>query len=209
MAVIDATRSMNYGNPDKLKAAKRIAAILSGIALENGNRAGIAVLGPRLREPVRPERDRIALSSLIRAIGAIEPVGAAAPVACLREFAARYGGKCVAVLISDLLYPEWRDVLGALAASRCESYVVQVLSPSELDPALVGEVTLVDLEDSSEVSLHLDLDTSRRYIEAIDAFLAEVEKLCRSRGLGYSLVATGTPMTRVFHRDLVSAGLLC
>jgi uncharacterized protein (DUF58 family) len=209
MTIIDSTRSMNFGNPDKLGTAKRIAAIISGIALENGNRAGVAVLGPRLREPVRPERNRVALSSLLRAIGSIEPLASAEPVACLREFADRYGGKCVAVLVSDLLYPEWREVVGALASSRCESHVVQVLAPEELDPALSGEVTLVDLEDSSEVSLHLDVDTSRRYVETLDAFLLEAERLCRTRGLGYSLVATGTPMTRVFHRDLVAGGLLC
>jgi uncharacterized protein (DUF58 family) len=209
MVILDSSRSMNFGAPDKFRIAKRIGGILAGIAIQNGNRAGIVSLGKKLHEAVRPERNRVALTSLVRSLGALDPVEFADPSACVREFAARYGGKCVAVFLSDLLFPQWEDVIGVLAASRCESYVVQILDRTELDPPRLGELTLVDIEDGSEVPLHIDRETTRRYLKELDGFLFGVERLCKSRGIGYSLVPTDTALAGVFHQDLIRGGLLC
>jgi uncharacterized protein (DUF58 family) len=129
VALVDVSRSMDFGSPTKLELAKRIASVLGGIALRGGNRAGVSALGSSLMEMIRPERKKLTLAGLARAVHSLEALPASSPEACLRQFAARYGRKCVAVLISDLLFPEWQRCLDVLATSGCESYVVQLLAP--------------------------------------------------------------------------------
>jgi uncharacterized protein (DUF58 family) len=209
VVLLDASRSMDYGEPNKLEVAKRTACILAGIALRNGNRAGIGVLGPSLLEPLRPERSKVSLTGVARALASVLPTDRSAPAACVRQFAARYGRKCVAVLISDLLFDEWPQVLAGLGASGSETHVVQILAPSELDPPERGETTLVDMEDGSEAPLHIDAALLGRYADGLGAFLAGVREDCARKGLGHSLVRSDLPLSRVFLEDFRKEGLVC
>lgn len=209
MVLIDNSRSMHYGAPDKLWLSERIAAILAGIVFKDGNRAGIATLGPNLTEIFHPERSRASLSSVSKALLKIEPVETSDPVLCIRQFASRYGHKCLAVLCSDLFYPEWPQVIAGLAASGCEGYLIQVLAPEELEPAFMGEVTLVDLEGKGEISFHADLGTTQQYRRELASFLQAVRKTCHRNGLGHTLVRTDTPLARILQKDLRQEGILC
>jgi len=207
--ILDASRSMASGEPSKLLFAKRLAAVLAGVAMKGGDRAGILLLGPRLLEPLRPERRKSSLELALRALGEIEPGGPVEPEACMGAFAARYGRKCLAVLVSDLLFPSWPALVGGLAASGCEAYVIQVLSPAELRPEEAGEVTFVDAEDSSEAPLHLDRSALARYANEMHLFLGEAASRCRELGLGYALLSSGDGLEPAFRGRLREEGLVC
>jgi uncharacterized protein (DUF58 family) len=209
VTIVDISRSMDYGSPPKLELAKRIASVLSCVALLGGDRAGVAAMGPALVEPIRPERKKLTMAAVARAVHALESVPRSAPEACLRQFAASYGGKCVAVLVSDLMYPEWPRVLDALAASGCDAHVLQVLAPEELEPTERGEVTLVDMEDGSEAPVHVDAELLGRYGEALGGFLSKVGSECSRRGIGRCLIRSDARLERVFREELVKEGLVC
>jgi uncharacterized protein (DUF58 family) len=209
VSIIDVSRSMNFGTPSKLELAKRIATVLACIAVRGGNRAGVTALGASLLEPIRPERKKLTMSGIARAVHALEPDPRSSPEAALRQFASAYKGKCIAVLISDLLFPGWQRCLDALASSGCEAHVIQVLAPEELAPPDRGEVTLVDMEDGSELPSQLDDALLARYAEALESFLARTGSECARRGLGRCLVGSDANLARVFHEDFVKAGILC
>ncbi len=209
MLILDNSRSMRFGNPDKLLLSEKIAAILAGVALNDGNRVGVTALGHNLTEVFRPERSRASLSAISKALLKVKPVETIDPVSCLRQFASRYGHKCLAVLLSDMLFPEWAKVVTGLAASGCEGYLIQVLAPEELEPAYLGEVTLVDLEGKGEISLHADFGTAQKYRREMASFLQEVRKACHRNGLGHTMVKTNTPLAQIVHKDLRKGGALC
>jgi uncharacterized protein (DUF58 family) len=209
MLLLDNSRSMRFGKPDKLWSAKRIAAILAGIALNDGNRAGIITMGKNLTEVFRPERSRASLSAVSKALLKIEPVETIDPVTCVRQFASRYGHKCLVVFLSDLLFPEWSKVITGLAASGCEGFLIQVLAPEEINPPYMGEVTLVDLEGSGEISLHADMVTTQRYRRELAIFLQQIRQSCHRNGLGHTMVKTNQPLARILHEDLRKGGILC
>ncbi len=209
MLILDNSRSMRFGNPDKLWLAEKIAAILAGIALNDGNRAGILTMGKNLTEVFRPERSRASLSAVSKALLRVEPVETIDPVACVRQFASRYGHKCLAVLLSDLLFPEWPKVITGLAASSCEGFLIQVFAPEEINPPYMGEVTLVDLEGTGEISLHADSVSTQKYRRELASFLQQVRKACHRNGLGHAMVKTDAPLARILHRDLRKGGILC
>lgn len=209
VVLLDNSRSMRYGRPDKLWAAARLAVALAGVAMHDGNRAGVAALGPRFQEIVRPARNRASLAAVVEAVGRLEPADKVDPAGCLGEFSARYARKAMVVLLSDLLYASWPQVLAELAASRCEGYVVQVLAPEELDPPFLGEVTLVDQENGHEVPLHLGEEIVRRYRRELAAYLREVRLACRRQGLWHAMIPSDRPLQRVLHNDLRRGGPLC
>jgi uncharacterized protein (DUF58 family) len=209
VSIIDVSRSMDFGTPKKLELAKRIATVLACIALRGGNRAGVTALGASLLEPIRPERKKLTMSGIARAVHSLEPSERSSPEAALRQFASAYGGKCVAVLITDLLFPNWQRSLDALASSGCEAHVVQVLAPEELAPPERGEVTLVDMEDGSEIPSHIDESLLSRYDGALGSFLARIGAECARRGLGRCLLGSDASLARVFHEDFLKAGIVC
>jgi uncharacterized protein (DUF58 family) len=209
VAIVDISRSMDFGSPTKLELAKRVASVLAGIALRGGNRAGVSALGSSLLEPIRPERRKLTLGGIARAVHALEPVAISAPEACLRQFAARYGRKCVAVLISDLLFPGWQRTLDALASSGCETHLVQILAPEELEPSDRGEVTLVDMEDAAETPTLLDDGLLGRYADELGRFLSSVRAECARREMGHCLLRSDASLARVFNEDLKKEGVVC
>jgi uncharacterized protein (DUF58 family) len=209
VVLLDASRSMAYGARPKLDLAKRIAAVLAAVAFQGGNRAGIAVLGPALLEPLRPDRSKVTLSGIARTVRSIAPVDSSSPEACVRQFASEYGRKCVAVLVSDFLFPGWARTIRALASSGCEAHVVQVLAPEETSPELRGEATLVDMEDGSEAPIHADDRLLERYGRAMSEFMAGVRAECSAGGMGCTLVSSESPLERVFLEDLRKGGVVC
>ncbi len=209
VVLLDASRSMAYGESPKLELAKRIAAVLAAIANRAGNRAGISVLGRSLLEPLRPDRSKATLSGIARTVRSIAPVDSPSPASSIRQFASKYGRKCVAVLISDFLYPGWEAALRALAASGCEAHVVHLLAPEEISPGIRGETTLVDMEDLSESPIHADDELLDRYDRAIADFMSAVRSECSAGGMSCIPISSDAPIERVFHEDLRRGGLVC
>lgn len=209
MLIIDNSRSMRFGQPDKLWVAQRIAAVLAGISLHGGNRAGIAVIGKSFDEILSPGRGHASLADVIHAISSIQPSLDTDPVFGIKQFAMRYGRKCLAVFISDLLFPAWTKVIAGLAASNCEGYVLQLMAPEELEPPFLGEVTLDDLEGLGEIPLHIGEEVSRDYRREMALFLKEVRQTSRRYGMGHALLTSDMPLARLFHGELRREGLLC
>lgn len=207
--LVDQSRSMAYGNAEKFRQAQRIAAILGGIALTSGNRAGVLSWGSDLREVTSPMRGQRAVPLLADRIRRMVPGDEGRPLDCVRRFAAQYGRRCLAVLLSDLLHPDWSATLGGLTAAGCEAHVLHILADEELDPPHRGEVTLIDQETGREAPLHLDAPLLDRYRDEARRWVAQVGAQCRTGGLGYALVPSGVPLPRLFLDDLKKAGLVC
>ncbi|MCL6590377.1 MAG: DUF58 domain-containing protein [Firmicutes bacterium] len=207
--MLDISRSMAFGSPEKFWTAKRLAAILAGIALHDGNRVGILTTGMNLKAPLPPEQGRIPLAGVAGIIEGLEPVDAINPLNCLRQFEIRYGRKCMLIFISDLLFAEWDQFLAGLGACGSECHVLQILAPEETNPPLLGEVTLVDLENGDELALHLDQQLLRRYRQELARFLQGVRRACHRENLGHILLSTNSSLVRMLHHDLRQGGLVC
>lgn len=207
--LLDTSASMAYGAAEKFRQAQRMAAVLGGIALASGNRAALLSWGTELREVATPLRGQRSIPLLANRIRRLVPSGQGRPRDCARRFAGQYGRRCLAVLLSDLLTPEWSLALTGLAASGSEVHVLQLLAREEREPPQRGELTLVDQESGAEVALHLDAPLLDRYRDQLQWWLGQVAAQCRAAGLGYALVEAEAPLPRVFLGDLKKAGLVC
>lgn len=209
MLLLDHSQSMSYGTRDKLRQAVRVAAIFAGIALQSGNRVGIFSLGDRTGELVPPFRNQMSLFGVIEALSRIEPVREPLMAESAKHFVTRYGRKCVWVLLSDLLFPEWPQVINHLGAGGAEGYILQILAPEERHPAFWGEVTLVDSENGTEVPLHIGQAIAKQYQTELAQYLAEVRELSRHWGMQHFLIESDAALDRIFHHELRKGGLIC
>jgi uncharacterized protein (DUF58 family) len=215
--LVDASRSMDWGEPSKLRYARRVAAALGYIALNASNRlyvwplsASAAAYGPAWG------RGRAgAMLSFIeefRPSQALTPVvfGSAATPPDLEQsvgaFTSRTGG--LAVLLSDLLSPTWEKALTRLASRASEVVVLHVLSPQELRPTLGGDVRLIDRESGAAVSVTLNNDAIRLYGQRLDEWRRTIESFCARHGMGYVPIDTATPLETLMFETLRRRGVV-
>ncbi len=84
----------------------------------------------------------------------------------------RNRNKGVCVILSDLFDKAgFEDGLRYLLAGRYDVFVVQVVSPQELDPGLKGDLKLIDLEDGDAAEVSITAPLIRQYSANLDGVL--------------------------------------
>lgn len=196
--LVDASASMDWGAPSKLRWAVRMAAALGFVGLTSLERVGVGILRERLAEGWAPARGRDRITSLFEFLGAVEGAGTTNLNTALASYAARARGSGLVVLVSDLLDPAGYEAgLKSLLERRFEVYVIHVLSPDELEPALAGDLRLVDRETGEARPLSIDAATLQAYRERLESFIAGAEAFCRGHSIQYQRVANDMPVEQV------------
>jgi uncharacterized protein (DUF58 family) len=135
------------------------------------------------------------------------PAGRPDLAAAVRR-AARTAAHGPLVLISDLLFDGWQDVVRALGSARRDALVLQVLARDELDPQLAEDVRYVDVETGAEVEVGGDEGTRDAYAAALADHRAAVEGACTELGAAHLLVPDDADLVRVLLVDLPALGLV-
>lgn len=201
--LVDASPSMAFGRPEKLLFAKRAAAALGYIALSAEDRVVVAALSGRLARRQSGLRGSGRVFRLLANLSSIAPAeGPTDLVAAARHAAAMVTGRGVVVLISDLLDPGADRVLRELAATGSELIVLHVLSPDEVDPAIEGDLRLVDAETGDGVDVTVDLAALDEYRSRLAAWRDALADTCAKRRAAYVPLSSDVPLA-----DLVFAEL--
>ena len=171
--VLDSSGSMALGEPPKWPAARRLAAALSFLGLTAMDRVQVGALGGGHLPPMR---GRAGVSRIWRFLEAVEVGGEAGPRDLLELRWPRPG---LTVVISDCLVDEasWTPALAGVRARRQEPVLWQVLAPDEEDPAISGDLKLVDVESGRARELTI---TPRLLGEYRRALAAHRESLARA-----------------------------
>jgi uncharacterized protein (DUF58 family) len=201
--LLDASPSMAHGKPEKLLFAKRAAAALGYIALAGEDRVVTVTLAGRMARRHSGLRGSGRIFRMLANLSSIAPSeGPTDLTLAARHAAAMLSGRGVVVLISDLLDPGADRVIRELAATGSELIVLHTLSPDELDPALEGDLKLVDSESGEAIDVTVDLAALDDYKARLQAWQGSLADLAIKRRASYVPVSTATPLA-----DLVFAEL--
>ena len=214
--LVDASRSMDWGEPSKLRFARRVAAALGYVALNASNRLYVWPLSASAGS-YGPAWGRGRAGAMLSFVEDFKPAQAATPVVVgpatppdleqsLSTFSSRATG--LVILLSDLLSPTWEKALGRLASRSAEVVVLHTLSPQELRPALGGDVRLIDRESGAAVSVTLNTDALRLYGQRLDEWRRTIETFCARHGVGYVPIDTSTPLDTVIFDTLRRRGVV-
>jgi uncharacterized protein (DUF58 family) len=196
--LLDVSRSMAFGTPEKLLFAKRVAAALGFVGLVNLDRVTATAFADRPLGQSRTFRGRPALPRLLAHLDALEPAGDGDFNRSLRQLAPTLTGRGVAVVLSDFLdRAGFADGLRFLAARGLDAVAVQVLSPEEVEPTVTGDLRLTDAEDGSAAEVTVTADLLDRYRRALAAFRARLAAECRRPGISFIPATSDTPFDRL------------
>ena len=206
--LVDASRSMAWGQPAKLRYATQLAAALGYVSLARFDRLTVTALGEQPKE-LRAVRGRGRLPALLSFLDGIQPSGALDLSAALAAYRVNRRAGGLAILISDLLSADGYEAgIESLLAAGLDLVVLQVLSPQELHPAEGGDVELVDAETGEIVEVSLTARMIGTYRERLERWCADAESLCARRGITYCRVSTDTPLEDVLLNELRRTGVL-
>lgn len=192
--LVDASASMDFGNPTKFEYAAKLAAALGFIGLVNLERVGVGILKERGGEGWTPARGRNQFGPLVEFLARVKPDGATRLNDAIANYARRSREPGLAVVISDLLDPVgFESGIRALLERRFDVHVVHLLDPQEVNPEFGGDLRLIDSETGEPREITVDGEAIRAYRERLHQFLERVEAFCRTHELGYHRVITDTP----------------
>jgi uncharacterized protein (DUF58 family) len=193
-ALIDASPSMSFGSPTKLRYATQLAAALGFIGLIRSDRVRIETIGQRAGKPGSVFRGRASSWRMLEYLDAIEPQESGSLAAGIKNFCVRNSGKGIVVVLSDLLDKlGYAEGLKYLLSQQMDVYVIQILSAEELAPPLTGDLRLVDSEDADVAEISVSPMLLKRYQQTLAAFVDEAREFCTRRGMNYLLASNQMP----------------
>jgi uncharacterized protein (DUF58 family) len=208
-ALIDASTSMDFGEPTKLQFAKQLAASLGFIGLCRADRVKIESLGTSSRKPGPALRGRASLWRMMEYLEGIEPGENVSLAEGVRNFCLRNSGKGILVLITDLMDKEgYEKAMRFLVAQQMDVYVLHVLCPEELNPELKGDLKLIDCEDEDIAEVTVSRPLMDKYKRTLASFLDGAREFCTRRGMSYLMTSTETPVETLVANYLRKRGLV-
>jgi uncharacterized protein (DUF58 family) len=183
--LVDASRSMDFGDPNKLIFARRAAGALAYLGLAHLDRVSVAFLGDGHAVSLRPLRGKARVFEVFKFLSEPRAERLTGLAAAAREYASQIRGRGPLILISDLLDPGYLDALRDLAGTRCQLSVLHVLAPEELDPDVPPDARLVDNETGHGIEVTGDDDLVDRYRTRLGEWQEEIASFCSRRGGAY------------------------
>ena len=191
--VVDASGSMKFAGAgeSKIQYARRIAASLAYLLVNQGDAAGLSVCHDSLHLEIPPSRRPAHLQHVFDTLATLAPGRATGLVDALHTIAEKISQRALVVVLSDLFTDT--DAFGrALQHLRYRKHDVSVfhlMDPQEIAFDFERPQRFVDLEDGTAIVAEPVL-IAEEYRRALDSFLAAVRDRCHDARADYQLVTT-------------------
>ena len=202
--VVDASGSMNFegAHGSKIAYARKIAASLAYLLVNQGDAAGLSVCTDKLHLEVPPSRRPAHLERLFSTLASLEPSGPTGLIDALHTVAEKVAQRAFVVILSDLFTDPAAlgDALQHLRYRKHDIAVFQLMDPQEIDFHFDRPKRFVDLEDGTAIVAEPNL-IAEEYKIALRDFLTAVRAKCHDAAADYQLVTTDSdpePLLREF-----------
>jgi uncharacterized protein (DUF58 family) len=217
--LVDTSRSMDWGQPNKLWYAIRAAGALGYVALTGLDRVTVTAFSDgengegRYFPPRRGKGQALALFSFLQTLSTGGQTFLAPRSAAYAAAATQPGPL---LLLSDLLDEGWAEGLRALTSRGFEVTVLHILAPDEVNPegstwlsgGPTGDFKLLDVETGAGVEITADYDLLERYRDGLAAWREELRRFCGARGMYYAPIETSLPFEELLFAWLRQRGVL-
>ncbi len=200
LVVVDVSRSMDYEG--KFHLARRVAAVLGTLVLDQGDGAGLLASGERVHY-IPPRSGHRHLTLLLRELASLRPVGDRSFASVLEHAATLLTRRGLVIAVSDCYDEGTMAPLRRLGRMGHEVILVQVLADDELALPALGAVEFVDAETGRRVVVQSER-AAADYGARVRAWLQRVEGDVRRDGFDYLRLTTGDDLERVLRRFLIA-----
>lgn len=206
--VLDASGSMNFSSPGhetKIQYARRIAASLAYLLVNQGDSAGLSICTNQLHLEIPPSRRAAHLERFFTTIGNVEPQGETGLIPALHTIAEKIGQRAFVVILSDFFAntTELHEALQHLRYRKHDISLFHLMDPQEIGFEFDRPHRFVDLEDGTAIVAEPNL-ISDEYHSALNEFLANVRSRAHDAAADYQLVTTDTPLEPLLREFLTA-----
>lgn len=197
---LDISKSMDWGEPNKSVASRRLAAALSYISLSNYDRVSLFCIHERLEKAKLSLRGKNAFGEVMDFYENIEYGGNTDLLAAVSDSHMK-SARGISIVISDLM-PSTRlsDAIKFLQYRKQEVHICHLLSPQEIHPEINTSFRLID----SETEEFRDVTSSplllKTYRKIYGSYISEIEELCFKRGADYIRIDSSLPVEQMIKK---------
>lgn len=176
--VLDATASMDFGDPSKIRYARAAAASLAYLCLRQNDAVGLTRLGQTAEVLLPPSSANRQMEELLLELARSEVGGSATLDDAEHALGPLLERRGMLVLFSDLLIPLdlYAEFLRNVSARDQETIVFLILSPEETELSLHEPVLMQDAETGRTVRVDPDLIRDK-YQAALVKHRAELRRI--------------------------------
>ncbi|MCU0694509.1 MAG: DUF58 domain-containing protein [Polyangiaceae bacterium] len=199
--LLDASQSLDHGDPSKFFIARRVAAAIGYMVLAGSQRAQIFAVGEGVKALSKSARGRGGLATFLKNLDGLTPSGATNLARAVDSVLQRSSRPGMLVVISDFL--DGGPVTSALGRARAAGHdlaLVQVLAPDEAEPAHEGDWTLEDAETGATVEVTMDPAALEAYMLRFTGLCEELRAFARQYGATYVRMRTDEVLEPVVRR---------
>lgn len=207
--LLDTSRSMSFGEPSKLLFAQRLAAALGYVSLIGQDQVAIGTFDRGLGPTLPPSRGKGQVRKFLGFIEALEASGETDLDTATRLFLLRYRRPGMIFLISDFLDKGgYEHALKTLTGRKLEVCCVQVTAPDEVNPELIGDLRLRDVEDDSSTEITVTERLLRNYREEVAGYREGIADFCRKRGVNFVSASCDDSIEETVLRSFRQTGVI-
>jgi uncharacterized protein (DUF58 family) len=208
---LDASESMNFGEPRKFDFARQIAAAIGYVALCGFDRVNVIAFPDAMGEgaargALRNVRGRRSALAFFQNLSRVQAQGMANLNEALRRGALMARQTGVAVVLSDFLDASgYESGLKALVARGFQVSAIQTLAPEEVDPQAFGDLRLIDAETGAVQEVTFARYRLAAYKQTVENYCQRLREFCQVRGIHYFRVQTDMPLQELLLKQLRQA----
>ena len=218
--LVDRSGSMGYGGPtykrflpdpgvSKLEYACYLAAALSYLLVQQGDRVGLTLFDDTINTHVPPGGSFSHLYTILNALEQQRPGKTTSVGRVLRDAYGLYKRRGLLIVISDLL-DDPESIFRALNMYRHRNFEVilfHVMHEYEIKLPPIESINFIDSETGDTLTSRAG-DIRVAYDEEIKQFFHTMSSYARARNIDYNFVNTSTPYSEVLQKYLLRRGSL-
>ena len=212
---IDASASMDWGEPNKAHAALKLAAAVGFLAVQAMDRVSFYTIHQDTCENLcQTIVGREAFYNGANLLNTVAFYGDGDLGAAFAGLEDPGHGDGLSILISDFLTDaDWRSAVDKLLYHNREVWLIQVLSRDEITPDLSGKVLMLDAEshdedDARNYRSEVTRSSVRAYEQAFLYHQQQIREFCASRNVQFITVCSDESIERMLFMKATEVGLI-
>jgi uncharacterized protein (DUF58 family) len=190
--VIDTSGSMDFGSvgTTKLEYARRLAATLGYLAIQQGDAVGLACVADRVVQNIPPKRSPAHLTTLFDTMEKAVPRGETQLPKILHELAETVRQRALVVILSDMFVEPalLRDAFEHLRFRKHDVSAFHLLDPEELAFAFQRPTRFLDMEGGTAIFAE-PVEIADRYHQALKEYLDAIRKIVLETAVDYRRIS--------------------
>lgn len=205
--LIDVSASMGFEG--KLERAKQMAAAFAIMGLLNMERVSIHAIGQPNGNPsmLPPGTSRSRIRAVLNYLEGIEGGGDLPIESAIQQMLKFHRGRGIAILLSDFLtLGDLSRSMNLLFSAGLETWGMQILSETELNPLVEGDLRFVDSETQETLDITNVGELLNLYHEHREWQQSELHQQCRRRNGRFLSISSADDLNSVLFDTLSRKG---